>query len=93
MKQYIDKAALVTEIERRISVLKANESVISMLAGGMFVNEFKDLLSFINTLEAKEMEENAVEAVIHPYDGEIWVDKDLLSVYDDCQRVKLIIIK
>ena len=43
MKQYIDKAALVAEIERRISVLKANESVISMLAGGMFVNEFKDL--------------------------------------------------
>ena len=52
----IDKAALVAEIERRISVLKANESVISMLAGGMFVNEFKDLLSFLNTLEVKEVD-------------------------------------
>ena len=60
MKQYIDKAAVVAEIERRISVLKANESVISMLAGGMFVNEFKDLLSFLDTLEVKEVEENAV---------------------------------
>lgn len=56
MKQYIDKAALVAEIERRISVLKANESVISMLAGGMFVNEFKDLLSFLDTLEVKEVD-------------------------------------
>ena len=56
MEQYISKSALVAEIERRISVLKANESVISMLAGGMFVNEFKDLLSFLDTLEAKEVE-------------------------------------
>ena len=53
MAQYIDKSAIVAEIERRISVLKANESVISMLAGGMFVNEFKDLLSFLDTLEVK----------------------------------------
>ena len=55
MTQYISKSALVAEIERRISVLKANESVISMLAGGMFVNEFKDLLSFLDTLEVKEV--------------------------------------
>ena len=55
MAHYIDKAAVLAEIERRISVLKANESVISMLAGGMFVNEFKDLLSFLDTLEVKEV--------------------------------------
>ena len=55
MEQYISKSALVAEIERRISVLKANESVISMLAGGRFVNEFKDLLSFLDTLEVKEV--------------------------------------
>ena len=57
MAKYIDKSALVAEIERRISVLKANESVISMLAGGMFINEFKDLLSFIDTLDVKEVDE------------------------------------
>lgn len=57
MAQYIDKDAVVAEIERRISVLKANESVISMLAGGMFVNEFKDLLSFLDTLDVKEVDE------------------------------------
>ena len=55
----IDKDALVAEIERRISVLKANESVISMLAGGMFVNEFKDLLSFLDTLEVKKVDSTA----------------------------------
>ena len=64
MEQYINKSALVAELERRISVLKANESVISMLAGGMFVNEFKDLLSFLDTildtLEMKEVEEEPV---------------------------------
>ena len=56
MEKYISKSAVVAEIERRISVLKANESVISMLAGGMFVNEFKDLLSFLDTLEVKEVD-------------------------------------
>ena len=41
--------------------------------------------------QKKNLWKDAVEAVIHPYDGEIWVNKDLLSIYDDCQRVKLII--
>lgn len=43
--------------------------------------------------QKRQVMKDAVEAVIHPYDGEIWVDKDLLSIYDDCQRVKLIIIE
>ena len=43
--------------------------------------------------QKEQIMKNAVEAVIHPYDGEIWVDKDLLSIYNDCQRVKLIIIE
>ena len=60
MEQYIKKSAVIAEMERRISVLKANESVISMLSGGMFVNEFKDLLSFLDTLEVKEVDEEPV---------------------------------
>ena len=56
MEQYIKKSDIVAEIKRRISVLEVNESVISMLAGGMFVNEFKDLLSFLDTLEVKEID-------------------------------------
>lgn len=52
--ELIDKSAVVAEIERRLSLLKANEGVLSMLAGGMFINEFKDILSFIDTLEVKD---------------------------------------
>lgn len=58
MTQYIDKAAVVAEIERRLSLLKENEGVLSMLAGGMFVNEFKDILSFLDSLEVKEVDIN-----------------------------------
>ncbi len=43
--------------------------------------------------QKQQLMKDTVEAVIHPYDGEIWVNKDLLSAYDDCQRVKLLIIK
>ncbi|MBO7730930.1 MAG: hypothetical protein J6S67_00205 [Methanobrevibacter sp.] len=53
----IDKAAVVAEIERRIILLENNsDGIISMLASGMFVNEYKDLLSFLDTLEVKEVD-------------------------------------
>lgn len=56
MKQYIDKDALVAEIKRRIILLEnKSDGIISMLASGMFVNEYKDLLSFLDTLEVKEV--------------------------------------
>ena len=58
------------------------------------IEECKSVLSFIDSLEEPVSDDlKEVEAVIHPYDGEIWVNKDLLSTYDDCQRVKLLIIK
>ena len=57
MKQYINKAAVVAEINRRIILLENNsDGIISMLASGMFVNEYKDLLSFLDTLEVKEVD-------------------------------------
>lgn len=52
-----------------------------------------DATEFGAQWQKEQLMKNAVEAVIHPYDAEVWVDKDLLSIYDDCQRVKLIIIK
>ena len=53
----IDKAAVVAEIDRRIILLENNsDGIISMLASGMFVNEYKDLLSFLDTLEVKEVD-------------------------------------
>ena len=57
------------------------------------VEDVADIARHFVQWQKEQLMENAVEAVIHPYDGEIWVNKDLLSIYDDCQRVKLIIIK
>ena len=55
--ELIDKAVVVAEIKRRIILLENNsDGIISMLASGMFVNEYKDLLSFIDTLEVKEVD-------------------------------------
>ena len=57
MTQYIDKDTLIAEIKRRIILLEnKSDGIISMLASGMVVNEYKDLLSFINTLETKEVD-------------------------------------
>ena len=57
MKQYIDKTAITAEIKRRIILLENNsDGIISMLTSGMFVNEYKDLLSFLDTLEVKEVD-------------------------------------
>lgn len=53
----IDKDALVAEIKRRIILLENNSNgIIIMLASGMFVNEYKDLLSFLDTVEVKEVD-------------------------------------
>lgn len=52
----IDKVAVVAEIERRITLLENNsDGIISTLASGMFVNEYKDLLSFLDTIEVKDL--------------------------------------
>jgi len=56
MIQYIDKSEIVSWIKRRIILLENNsDGIISMLASGMFVNEYKDLLSFLDTLEVKDV--------------------------------------
>lgn len=56
MVQYIEKAVLVREIERRIkalhSTLNEREAAVKF--------ELKDFLSFIDTLEVKEVQEEPV---------------------------------
>lgn len=61
MAQYIDKSALVAEIERRIN--RNNEKAASYSSGSESdylcrVKEavYKDLISFINTLEVKDVD-------------------------------------
>ena len=54
MKQYIDKAAVVAEIERR----KEHYDNIQMIKSGYEDNieDFNELLSFLDTLEVKEVD-------------------------------------
>lgn len=51
MAQYIDKSALVADIERRIKSLHQVNSPREQAV----LYECKDILSFINTLEVKEL--------------------------------------
>ena len=76
MKQYIDKDAVATEIKRRIILLENNsDGIISMLASGMFVNEYKDLLSFLDTLEVKDVvaeQEGICNGILNTIIGDTW---------------------
>ena len=90
MAQYIDKSALVAEIERRINGLKdCHADTIEGYAGE--ISGLERLLSFINTLEVKEVDlENLFQALpekiadekshqvyelsIYHYDGQCVVD-------------------
>ena len=59
MKQYIDKDALVAEIEKRIKVsqdyAKCNLTEKTRIGNHAQQLELNDILSFINTLEVKEV--------------------------------------
>lgn len=63
MTQYIDKAALVAEIKRRISLFKkekktekwsAGASQMNVVSLGARIAMLEEILSFIDTLEAKD---------------------------------------
>jgi hypothetical protein len=60
MKQYIDKAALVTEIERKIEAhketLKNCDSSISEMVLKSSMSAYQNLLHFLDTIEVKEVD-------------------------------------
>ena len=69
MKQYIDKSALVAEIERRISLFQKEKktekwSVLQMniVSLGARIAMLEEILSFLNTLEVKEVDLNRESA-------------------------------
>ena len=78
MTQYIDKSALVAEIERRIK-----ERDFQMKSGCWVSSTYmyEDLLDFINTLEVKD----ANEALRTEYEkGRADVIADTLSFLENC---------
>ena len=65
MEQYINKAALVAEIERRISLFKKEKKIEKWSAGASQMNVvslgariamLEEILSFLDTLEVKEVD-------------------------------------
>lgn len=55
MEKYIDKSALVAEIEKRIKNLYPKRGQ-GMVITKILKDHYEDLLSFINTLEVKEVD-------------------------------------
>ena len=57
MKKYIDKSALVAEIEKRLSLLEngTGDSEVMKRVEGV-IKGYKSILSFLNTLEEKELD-------------------------------------
>lgn len=61
MSQYIDKADVVVNIKRRISLYKAEKSKesaskVDKISLGARIAMLEEILSFINTLESKEVD-------------------------------------
>ena len=81
MTQYIDKDALVAEIERRIKTNK--ECMLGLRNLDYYqckVDVLNDTISFINTLEVKEVDlEKELDSMITP---ELKLHKALPSLFD-----------
>ena len=66
MEQYIPKSALVAEIER----IKKEECPIDTYEGRIKLFYFERFLSFLDTLEVKEVDlEKAIDDYIYTHDG------------------------
>lgn len=67
----IDKSALVAEIERRLSLLEngtGDSEVMKRVEG--IIKGYKSILSFLDTLEMKEVDlENSMVCKVDWYDG------------------------
>lgn len=66
MEQYISKAALVAEIEGRLSLLEGSTGhpeVVKRVEG--VIKAYKSILSFLDTLEVKEVDlENETQKIL-----------------------------
>ena len=76
-KEYIDKSALVAEIERRISLFQkekktekwsAGASQMNMVSLGARIAMLEEILSFLNILEVKEETEWNEASIKPPFD-------------------------
>ena len=79
MEKYIPKSALIAEIERKIK--DYNTPIDRLGSNNIRLNECKDILSFLNTLEVKEVDlERAIDK---------WID-DAAITHEDCSITDVI---
>lgn len=86
MKQYIDKAAVVAEIERRVEAIRKAFNEPGILSGVdrtyacAQYEAFKSLLSFLDTLEVKKVD---LEKEVNQYFEKTWpfeeTDEDIIA--------------
>ena len=79
MTQYIDKAAVVAEIERRQSIVL--DPLNNNIHTKRLEETYKSILSFLNTLEVKEVDlKEDIDKIWKPRFSLGWDDKSLLSI-------------
>lgn len=80
MEQYISKSTLIAEIERRIKNLYPKGGQ-GMVVTKILQDHYEDLLSFLNTLEVKEVDlEKEIDNIWNPRFNLGWDEKSLLSM-------------
>jgi hypothetical protein len=93
MKQYIDKAAIAAEIEKRKKHNKewlnwCIENRTSIIAVSQAIQEDKDIMSLIDTLEVEEIETPVIpkhsyfEQIYHCGSEPRWKIGDVLAAYE-----------
>ena len=83
MEQYIPKSTLVAEIERRIKALNEilSRRPISWPTLEKLIEENKKVLSFLDTLEMKDVDlEEEIDNVWNPHFNLGWDENSLVSI-------------
>jgi len=97
MEEYISKSALVSEIEKRIEFnLDSIEDWRCRLQREHDIEVMKNILSLIDTLEVKELNEVPATVMINKYGNRFISSWPGLKEYDDLkegQEIKIVILK
>ena len=84
MEEYINKSALVAEIEKRIKETESMQPKFDQFWAGQ-ISAFKGVLKILNTLEVKEVvQEVDLDAAVERYIGQ---HKGELRGYFDIRRI------
>ena len=92
MEQYINKSALVAEIERLMTIYNDDDDIHHVAKYNILV----DILSIINTLEVKEVNEVPATVMVNKYGNRFISSWSGLKEYDDLkegQEIKIVISK